>query len=276
VRPRIVLQLSAREVRVSVRSRWSLVGAASFALLAIAVAHLGMAGAERWGIAVMDRTSAALLNLVLLFVPLLTLPLGASSFRGEAEDGTLAYLVSQPVTRGEVFIGKLLGLLAAMSLCLLIGFGGAATFLGIRGGVSVSAFGAMAAGAWFLGVVTTALGVLLSVAARSRARALAAAVGAWLLLVFLCDFGVLALAATQALGSEALFGISLANPLQATKTLSALAISERLEILGPVGVHAVRELGRPMLAALLCGSLAAWALVSSAGAFLVFRRENLA
>jgi ABC-type transport system involved in multi-copper enzyme maturation permease subunit len=207
-------------------------------------------------------------------VPLLALPLGASSFRGEAEDGTLAYLVSQPVTRGEVFAGKLLGLLAAMSLCLLIGFGGAAMFLGIRGGVSLGAFGAMAAGAWLLGVVTTALGVLLSVAARSRA--LAAAVGAWLLLVFLCDFGVLALAATQALGSEVLFGISLANPLQATKTLSALAISERLEILGPVGVHAVRELGRPMLAALLCGSLAAWALVSSAGAFLVFRRENLA
>jgi Cu-processing system permease protein len=266
----------AREVRVSVRGRWPLVGAASFALLAIAVAQLGMAGAEQWGIAALDRTAAALLNLVLLFVPLLTLPLGASSFSGEADDGTLPYLVAQPVTRGEVFTGKFLGLLAAMSLSLLIGFGAAATYLGFQGGVSVKAFAAMAVGAWLLGVVTTSLGVLLAVAARSRARALTAAVGAWLVLVFLCDFGVLAIAATQALGPGALFGISLANPLQATKTLSALAISERLEILGPVGVHAVREFGRPMLAALICSTLAAWTLLSGGGAYLIFRRENLA
>lgn len=276
MRMRAVSLLAAREIRVSLRGRWILVGAASFTVLAIAVAQLGMAGAQRWGVATLDRTSAALLNLVLLFVPLLTLPLGASSFRGEAEDGTLPYLVAQPVTRAEVFSGKLVGLLLAMSLSLLIGFGAAAAVLGIQGGVSVGAFGAMAAGAWLLGVVTTTLGVFLSTATRTRAHALAAAIGAWLMLVFLCDFGVLALAASQTLGPGALFGISLANPLQATKTLSALAISERLEILGPVGVHAVRELGRPALAALLCGTLAAWALLSSGGALLLFRRENLA
>jgi Cu-processing system permease protein len=275
MRARIVALLSVREVRVSVRSRWTLVGAIAFAVLAVAVAQLGMAGAERWGISTLDRTSAALLNLVLLFVPLLTLPLGAASFCGEAEDGTLPYLVAQPVTRGEVFIGKLFGLLSAMSLSLLIGFGAAAALLGIQGGVSVGAFAAMAAGAWLLGVVTTTLGVFLAVASRGRARALASAVGAWLVLVFLCDFGVLALAASQTLGPSALFGISLANPLQATKTLSALAISDRLEILGPVGVHAVRELGRPALAMLLCGTLAIWTLLSSGVAFLLFRRENL-
>lgn len=276
MRLRIISLLASREVRVSVRSRWSLIGAVSFAALAIAVSQLGMSGAAQWGIAAMDRTSAALLNLVLLFVPLLALPLGASSFCGELEDGTLPYLVSQPITRGELFTGKLLGLFAAVTLSLTIGFGSAAVFLGVQGGVSLGAFGALAAGAWMLGIVTTALGVLLAVVARTRARALAAAVGAWLVLVFLCDFGVLAIAATQALGAKALFGISLVNPLQATKTLSALAISERLEILGPIGVHAVRELGRPALAALLCGTLAAWALISSGGAFGVFRRENLA
>lgn len=276
MRAHVISLLATREVRVSVRSRWSLIGAASFAALAIAVSQLGMAGAAQWGIAAMDRTSAALLNLVLLFVPLLALPLGATSFCAEAEDGTLPYLVSQPITRGELFIGKLLGLFSAMTLSLLIGFGSAAAFLGVQGGVSVGAFGALALGAWLLGIVTTALGVLLAIAARTRARALAAAVGAWLVLVFLCDFGVLAIAATQALGPEALFGISLVNPLQATKTLSALAISERLEILGPIGVHAVRELGRPALAGLLCGTLAAWTLLSSGCALLVFRRENLA
>jgi Cu-processing system permease protein len=267
--------LCRREVRGSLRQRWSIVGAIAFATLAVAVAHLGMSGAAQWGVSAFDRTSAALLNLVLLFVPLLTLPLGATSFSAESEDGTLAYLVAQPLTRAEIFTGKLCGLLAAMTLSLSIGFGCAAIMLGWSGGVSIQAFATMAAGAWLLGVTSTAIGVLLSVAARSRSRAMAAAVGAWLLLVFLCDFGVLALAATQALGAEALFGISLVNPLQAVKMLSALSISERLEILGPVGVHAVRELGRPALAALLCATLAAWTLASSGAALALFRRENL-
>src|SRR5262249_42894330 len=151
-----------------VRGRWFLVGAASFALLAVAVAELGMQGAERWGISALDRTAAALLNLVLLFVPLLTLPLGAASFSGEGEDGTLAYLVAQPVTRAEVFAGKLAGLEVAMTLSLALGFGAAAAFVGARGGVGSGAFLALAGAAWLLGIVTTAIGALISIVARSR------------------------------------------------------------------------------------------------------------
>jgi Cu-processing system permease protein len=234
-----------------------------------------MAGAQRWGINGLDRTAAALLNLVLLFVPLLTLPLGASSFSGEAEDGVLPYLIAQPVTRAEVYTGKLLGLMAAMTLSLLVGFGVAAVWAGLRGGISSTAFGALAAGAWLLGLVTTGMGVLLSIAARGRARALAAAMGAWLALVFLCDFGVLALAAAQTLGPGALFAIAVANPLQAAKMLSALAISQRLEILGPVGVHAVGQLGRAGLGAALAGTLAAWLALCSGAGFALFRKESL-
>ncbi len=275
-RPAVVRLIAGREIRAALRGRWFVVGAASFALLAAAVAGLGMAGAGRWGVSAIDRTTAGLLNLILLFVPLLTLPLGAASFVGEAEDGTLAYLVAQPVTRAEVFLGKLLGLFAANTLSVALGFGVAAILVGAVGGVSGTTFGALTAGAWLLGTVTLALGVLLSTLVKSRVRALAAAVAAWVVLVFLCDFGVLALAASQMLGPEALFGIAIANPLQATKTLVALFVSERLEILGPVGVHAVRALGRGGLSLLLTGSVAAWAAVAAGGGYLRFRRGNLA
>ncbi|MFO0982493.1 MAG: ABC transporter permease [Planctomycetota bacterium] len=275
MRPQVIRLLAARELRASFRGRWFLVGASAFGLLAIAVAELGMAGAERWGISALDRTAAALMNLVLLFVPLLTLPLGAASFSGEAEDGTLPYLVAQPVTRAEVFVGKLAGLMLAMSLSLVLGFGVAAMYIGMRGHVGFATFAALALGAWLLGVVTVSLGVLLSVLARSRVRSLAAAIAAWLSLVFLCDFGVLAIAASQALGPTALFGLAVANPLQAVKTLCALAISERLEVLGPVGVHAVQLLGRAALAGLLLGMLALWTAASSALALWRFRKESL-
>jgi len=276
MRPRIVLLLARREIRTAVRTRWFLIGAVAFTLLALAVANLGMAGAQRWGISALDRTSAAMLNLVLLFVPLFTLPLGAASFAGEAEDGTLPYLVAQPVTRGEIFSGKLFGLQCATTLSLVLGFGAAAVWVGWHGAVESRAFLALAGGAALLGVVTTTLGVLISIGARTRARSLAAAIGTWLLLVFLCDFGVLALAAAQTLGPNALFSISVANPVQTAKTLSALAISERLEILGPAGIQAVHLLGRPLLSALLAAELGLWTLLSGTAAFVLFRRRNLA
>jgi ABC-type transport system involved in multi-copper enzyme maturation permease subunit len=274
MRARQVTLIAGREVRASVRARWFAVGAASLALLAIAAAELGMAGAARWGVSALDRTSAALLNLVLLFVPLLTLPLGASAFSGEAEDGTLAFLLAQPVTRGEVFTGKLLGLVATTSLSVFLGFGAAAAVVGFTGGVPTATFGALVSGAWLLAIVTVTLGALLSIAAKTRVRALAAAIGTWILLVFLCDFGVLALAASQSLGTSGLFAVALANPLQAVKMLSALAISERLEVLGPVGVYAVRLLGRPLLSVLLAGSAGLWIAVASASGFALFRRES--
>jgi len=276
MRPRIVLLLAGRELRTAVRTRWFILGAVAFTLLALAVAGLGMAGTRAWGISALDRTSAAMLNLVLLFVPLLTLPLGASSFAGELEDGTLPYLAAQPVTRAELFFGKLFGLQGATTLSLLLGFGAAAVWIGAHGAVDSRPYLALVGGAAALGLVTTTLGVLLSVVARTRARSLAAAIGAWLVLVFLCDFGVLALAAAQAFGPNALFTIALANPLQSAKTLCALAISERLEILGPAGIHAVRTFGRPLLTALLAGELALWTAGGGATAYFVFRRQHLA
>jgi Cu-processing system permease protein len=275
MRLRTLRILTFREIRASVRGRWFLVGAIAFALLAAAVSHLGMAGAARWGVSTLDRTSVALLNLVILFVPLLAMLLGVASFAGESEEGTLAYVVAQPVTRGEVFLGKILGLLAAMTLSLGIGFGAAAVLVGADGAVGTGTYLALAGGAWLIGLVMVALGALLATLTRSRVRALVAVIGAWLLLVFLCDFGILALAASQSVGPNALFGLAVANPLQAVKTLVTLFSSARLEVLGPVGVHAVRELGVEGLAAVLAGSVLAWTAAMGAFGFWMFRRENL-
>lgn len=276
MRPRIVKLLVWRELRASLRGRWFLVGTASFALLAVAVARLGMGDASRWGVSTLDRSTVALLNLVFLYVPLLTLPLGAASFSGEAEDGTLGYLIAQPITRAEVFAGKLLGLITSMTLSIAIGFGAAAIAVGSAGSIASSTFAVLVAGAWLLGATMTAIGVLLAMAARTRVRALAAAMGAWLVFVFLCDFGVLALASSQAVGPDALFALSVANPIQAIKTLVALFVTTRLEVLGPVGVHAVHELGRGVLAAVLIGTTVGWAALAGGAGYALFRRENLA
>ena len=86
----------------------------AFIGLALALSYMSLAGAGISGFAGFGRTAASLINLVLLIIPLMALTVGAQSLAHEAEQGTLAYLLAQPVTRAEVFAGKYLGL--AMSL----------------------------------------------------------------------------------------------------------------------------------------------------------------
>ncbi len=72
------------------------------------------------GIQGFTRTSASLLNLVLYLVPLAALTMGTLSFTGDK--GSTELLFSQPVSRTEVLLGKLLGLIFAVSLSCLMGF----------------------------------------------------------------------------------------------------------------------------------------------------------
>ena len=58
-------------------------------------------------------------------IPLLALPMGAVSIVDERESGTLQYLLSNPVTKGEFFLGRVVGLLLATTTVIIIGFGAA-------------------------------------------------------------------------------------------------------------------------------------------------------
>jgi len=171
-------------------------------------------------------------------------------------------------------MGKLAGLILAITLTLGIGFGLAAVWVGLQGAIESHIFWAMTFAAWLLGLFSVSLGVLFASITQNRLQALALSIGAWVVLVFLCDFGVLALAAAQILGPGAIFAISIVNPLQAVKTLIALFISHRLEVLGPAGVHAVQVLGSNGLLAVLIGSIAVWIFAVTQTSYLRFRKEN--
>jgi Cu-processing system permease protein len=274
MRLRPITTIAAREMRAAIRGRWFIVGSLLFGILAIAVSQLGAAQSRIWGISAADRTSAALVNLVLLFVPLLGIPLGSSSFSHEKEDGTLGYLTAQPLRRSEIFAGKLTGLIIAITITLGIGFGLAAVWAGLRSAISSQTFWALTFGAWLLAAFSISLGVLFGSIAQKSSQALALSIGAWVVLVFLCDFGVLALTTAEVAGPGAIFGISIINPLQAVKTLIALFISHRLEVLGPAGVHAVQVFGNNKLIAILIGSIFIWTFTVIESSYLRFRKEN--
>jgi Cu-processing system permease protein len=273
MRPRETMLVGAREFRDALRSRWFVLAAGCFLALSLGLAMLGLAGAQRSGLAGFDRTTASLLNLALLFVPLVTLSLGGLGIAGELEDGSLAMLLSQPITRVEAYAGKYLGLLAAVSASILIGFGATGVIVGISaGGGNVGGFATLVALTLLLGAATLSIGTLLSVALRARARVIGAAFAVWLLLVYVSDLGTIGVTIARNLGPAQIFILALLNPVQQARVLGTLTLSRRLDVLGPVGVFGLDQFGAVGLTALLLAVLVAIAVTPFALGYVLFRR----
>jgi ABC-type transport system involved in multi-copper enzyme maturation permease subunit len=273
MRAREVFLVAAREVESARKNRWFLFSTASFLVLSLALALLGLAGSQRVGLAGYDRTTAALLNLVLLFVPLCTLSLGGLGIAGELEDGSLGMLLAQPLTRGEAYVGKLLGLFFAVAASILVGFGTTGVLVGLSGGGGdARAFLVLLGVVLLLVAATLSLGALLSVALGSRARVIGAAFATWLGLVYVSDLGAIGLTIARHLDPAQVFALALVNPVEQARVLGTLALSHRLDALGPAGVWGLDHFGTAGLAALLAVTLAVTAIGLSAVGNALFRR----
>jgi len=103
--------IARQELIINIRNRWTIVFAAAFGVLVIAISFFGLVTAGAIGFQGFQRTSASLLNLVLYIIPLVAMTMGTLSFSSEKSASEL--LFSQPVTRTEILLGKLAGLFAA-------------------------------------------------------------------------------------------------------------------------------------------------------------------
>ena len=112
-----VLTLAWRELRDSLRARSFLLYSLAFLALGLGVSYVSAAGTGSLGLSGFGRTTAGLINIVLLVVPLMALSTGASAIAGDRERGMLLFLLAQPVSRLEVLLGKYIGLAGALIAC---------------------------------------------------------------------------------------------------------------------------------------------------------------
>ena len=270
---RIVI-IAGKEFHDLWRSRWFAVMAIGFATLALAFSLLGMASLGLSGIAGFGRTTASLVNLVVLIVPLMGLVMGAMSLAAEREHGTLLMLLAQPVTVTEVFLGKLAGLVAALTAAVLGGFALSAIFIARAvGWAELSDYLLLAGLTVGLGVAHLALGLWLSAGSRHSATALGLAVFCWMAVVFLGDLGVIGTAIVLRLTPAHLLWLALGNPAQVFRLAVVRAISGDVDMLGPAGLYAVSRLGGGLMP-LLLGVLTMWAIVPLAAALIRFRQRG--
>lgn len=269
---------AAQELLLAMRSRWMQLFAAVFSGLAVAVAAAGYVMSGGSGIQDFARTSASLLQLVLLIVPLAALMMGVLALTPER--GGAELLFSQPIDRRDVLAGTVLGLFAALVLAQALGFGAAglvvATFAGQEGG---GAFVSVMVASAMLTAVFLALAALVSAGqtGRRRIHALATALILWLCFAFAFDIAALAAASLLRSGhaSRLLITAVLANPIDAVRTGALLAI-EGTGAFGAASLALFRFSGGPERAALLlAASVAFWTLVPLALAGRRLRRMDI-
>lgn len=264
-----------QEVRDARTNRWFWIFAGIFAGMALGLSVLGMSGLGNIGVAGFGRTAASLLNLVVVVVPLMALVIGTTSIVSEREQGTLGYLLAQPITMEELLLGKFLGLGMVLLATVLAGFGLSALVIAwYGGGTQLSAYCLLVATTCLFALVYLSLGYLVSTQFAKTPTALGVGLCVWLVSVLISDLGLMGTAVVLQLSPRALLWLSLINPAQIYKLLVLDSIQGNLENLGPAGVYAADVFGhwlRPLLASLLV----AWMLVPLGVVLRIFRTKGM-
>jgi len=265
--------IAQKEIRDALRNRWFIAYAAAFAAMALALSYLSLAGTGIEGLAGFGRTTAGLVNLVLLFVPVIALSISATTLAGERERGTLSYLLAQPVSRLEVMIGKYVGLAISLIAAIGLGFGLAGVTIAYRGGgESAGDYLLLVVMSMVLGLAMLSAGMLISSVARRASLAIGLAIGLWFCLALLSDLGLMGGAVVFRLRIDELFHLSLLNPLQVFKMAVLRSVNASLDVLGPAGAYATQTYGR-WLPMLFGAAMVVWIAMPLAAASLLFARR---
>lgn len=191
---RRILSTAGIEFRIALRNRWVTIAVVMMALFALVLSAAGSAPTGALGADRLSVTVASLTSLSVYLVPLIALLISFDAIAGEVERGTLPLLMTYPVTRGEVLLGKLLAQLAVVALAVVLGYAVAAVAALVTDPAAAEGLPALWRLIWtstLLGASFLALGHAASCLARRPSGAAGMAIGLWLIFVVLYDLGLL-------------------------------------------------------------------------------------
>ena len=273
-----ILLIAWKEIQECLRNRWVVAMTLLLAALALSLTFLGSAPTGNVGTSALDVVIVSLSSLTIFVIPLVALLISHDAIVGEMERGTMLLLLSYPVSRLQVLLGKFLGHLAVLTFATAFGYGAAAIALMVSGaeigGGSWAAFAGMILTSILLGAVFIAIGYLISALVRERATAAGISIGVWLLLVVLFDMamlGALVVDQGRTISSAAVSGMLLFNPTDVYRLFN-LAGAENVSVLTNMSGIADQASLSPTV---LLATLVIWVLVPLTLTWLTFSRREL-
>jgi len=148
----------------------------------------------------MQNTAFGLLVISSLLIPLIAIILGFSTISGEAESGALYVVLSYPIRRIEVLLGKLLGLGLVITVSIFLGFGiGGIVIAATVGPESWAGYIGFILLSIFLGFIYLSLSICISAYCKKRITSIG---GGILLFLWGMIFGTILMAVLYGTGYE--------------------------------------------------------------------------
>jgi Cu-processing system permease protein len=267
-----ILATAITEAHIARRNRWVAIAVALMVVFSLVLAAAGSAATGALGADRLSVTVASLTSLSVYLVPLVALLMSFDAVAGEVERGTLPLLLTYPVARWELLLGKLVAHLAILALAILAGYGAAALAAIVTDPRAVAGLAALWRLTWtsvLLGATFLCVGYALSSLARRPSGAAGLAIGVWLGLVVLYDLGLLAaiVADNGGVFSTRVFPFALlANPADAFRLFNLAASDATAAAAGVGGAAASIPLWQSL------ASMLAWPVAALVLAAAAFRR----
>jgi ABC-type transport system involved in multi-copper enzyme maturation permease subunit len=195
INPKSIYTIAKKEFMDNIRNKWIIAMVIIFLLLTILSSYLasGQAGGEE-AFGGMEDTVVTLLSISTLLIPIIAIMLGYATISGEAESGSLSIVLSYPIKRIEVLLGKLFGLGSVLIFSIILGFGVGgliiAATVGASEGIAFLLFIFLTA---ILGFVYLSLSICISSICKKRVTSIAGGVMIffWAMIYGMIIFGIL-------------------------------------------------------------------------------------
>ncbi len=222
--------IAKKEMMDNVRNLWIIVITIIFAILTIAMSALGSIFSDEWQ--GLGMTVALMMSIVQLLVPIIALMLGYAAIVKEIENGSMNTLISLPVKRMEIILGKFLGLGGVLSFTILVGFGLAGIVIGIMvPDVNYVEYLVFIGATILMGIVYLTVALFFSTLFKKRSAALGGAIFLWfffnmILPVILLGIAFAGASITDIMSGNApewYYAVQLVNPMTVYSTLVTLS-----------------------------------------------------
>lgn len=271
-----ILLIAKQEFLLNRRNKWIAIFAITFSLLTFFISYFGMVTSGYSGFQDFARTSTSLIKLSGFLIPLFSLLIGVFSFISNLEYTEL--LLSQPLSRAQVVIGKYLGLAFTLIGATTIGF----TIPGVIISISIGTEGALGYMTTVLfiiiqGLIFIGCAILITLLAKRQQLAVGISIGVWIF--FEVIYGLIVLGTTIYFSAEILKYILLfsliGNPIDIARVLSLIAIGG-LEFFGPAGASMYKIIGSQSVAMIYgIGVLFAWMIIPLIISIKLFSKQDL-
>ena len=271
---RQILTVANKEFHDGLRNRWLVSITLIFALLSIGLTYFGAAASGEVGLTSLSTTVASLASLAVFLIPLIALLLSYDSFVGEQESGTLLLLLTYPLSKSQLLIGKFIGQGGIIALATLLGFGASAILLYFQSGdiEIISAFALFIASAILLGLSFTAISYLISLSVSEKSKAAGFALITWFLFALAFDLALLALlvGVEDGISQQGLTQLMMLNPTDIFRLVNLSGLDSS-DVNGALAVAINASLSQVQLILMLI----AWVVLPLSLAIFIFKKKTL-